>query len=83
MKKKNITIDDLARMVQKGFNGTAKKEQVDNLEKWAKLRFDNVDRELKNIRKQLTGIVYRYEFEELETRVKDLESLLAVSAKKH
>lgn len=90
MKKKNITIDDLAIMVKKGFDGTAKKEQVenvekqvDNLEKWTKHRFDNIDRELKSIRKQLTGVVYRYELEHLESRVKDLENLLAVSSKKH
>lgn len=67
MKKKGITIEDLARMVQKGFEETtkemAKKEQVDNLERWAKYRFDNIDGQLKDIRKQLTGIVYRYEFE--------------------
>jgi len=28
MKKKNITIDDLARMVKKGFDETAKKEDI-------------------------------------------------------
>ena len=83
MKKKNITIDDLAIMVKKGFDGTARKEQVENLEKWTKHRFDNIDRELKSIRKQLTGVVYRYEFEHLESRVKDLENLLAISSKKH
>ena len=86
MKKKNITLnitlEDLARMVQKGFEETARKEQVDNLEKWAKYRFDNIDNELKNIRKQLTGVVYRYEFEGLEARVKELENLLAVNNKK-
>jgi polyhydroxyalkanoate synthesis regulator phasin len=82
MAKKNITIDDLARMVQKGFNETAGKDQVENLEHWAKNRFDGIDRELKAIRSQLTGVVYRKEFEELETRVKDLEHLLAVHDKK-
>ena len=81
--KKNITIDDLTRMVKKEFDGTARKEQVENLEKWTKHRFDNIDRELKSIRKQLTGVVYRYEFEHLESRVKDLENLLAISSKKH
>jgi polyhydroxyalkanoate synthesis regulator phasin len=80
MKKKSITIEDLARMIQKGFEET--KGEVVNLEKWSKRRFDNVDEELKNIRKQLTGIVYRQEFEKLETRVKDLEDLLAVVGKK-
>jgi len=58
MRKKNITIEDLARMVQKGFEETAKKKQVEvleetvvNLEKWAKRRFDNIDRELRNYSK--------------------------------
>lgn len=82
MKKKTVTIESLARMVAKGFEETSGKEQVDNLEKWAKLRFDNVDRDLKEIRKQLTGVVYRYEFEHLEDRVKDLEGLLAIGSKK-
>lgn len=82
MKKKTVTIEDLARMVSKGFEETAGKEQVDNLERWAKMRFDNVDRELKEIRKQLIGVVYRYEFDHLQDRVKDLENLLAVGNKK-
>lgn len=82
MKKKAVTIEDLARMVAKGFGETAGKEQVDNLERWAKLRLDNVDRELKAIQKQLTGIVYRYEFDRLQDRVKDLEGFLAVGSKK-
>jgi uncharacterized protein YPO0396 len=89
MKKKTVTTEDLARMILKGFEETAKIEQVEslngkveNLEKWAKMRFDNVDRELKEIRKQLTGVVYRYEFEQLQDRVKDLEGLLAIGNKK-
>lgn len=80
MEEKKITTEDLARMVQNGFGES--KEQVDNLEKWAKQRFDNIDRDLKLIHKQLTGVVYRHEFEELESRVKDLEGLLTVGPKK-
>lgn len=80
MERSNVTTEDLARMVQKGFKEG--KDQVENLEKWSMQRFDRVDRELKAIRKQLTGVVYRYEFEELEVRVKDLENLLAVNIKK-
>jgi hypothetical protein len=49
MKKKNITIDDLAIMVQGGFEGT--KEQVNSLEKWTKNRFDNIDKDLQAIKK--------------------------------
>lgn len=33
MEEKKITIEDLARMAQKGFEGTAKKDQIENLEK--------------------------------------------------
>lgn len=50
MPKKIITIEDLARMVQRGFNETAERDQ--NLERWAKLRFDIIDKELGTIRKQ-------------------------------
>ncbi len=89
MKRKSITIDDLARMVQKGFEEVAGKDQVEdlknqveNLEEWAKRRFDSVDDELRAVRSQLVGVVYRREFEELEIRIKDLENLLAVNAKK-
>lgn len=64
VKNKNITIKVLAIMIEKGFDEAAKKEQVNNLEEqvnnlegWAKRRFDNIDGELKSIRKQLTGIV--------------------------
>jgi len=77
MENNNVKIEDLAIMVQKGFEGSA--GQLENFENWTKQRFDNVDRGLKEIDKKLTGVVYRHEFEELETRVKELESLLAVN----
>lgn len=82
MKNKNITIDDLATMINKGFANTATKEHVEHLEEWAAGRFNNIEKSLKDIRKQLTGIIYRHEFEELEVRVKDLENLLAFNSKK-
>ena len=81
--KKNITIEDLARMVKSGFDG------VDERFKKVDERFDNVDyhfnivgKRLDQIEKKLEGVVYRREFEILETRVKELEDLLAAS-KKH
>ncbi len=46
MKKKNITIDDLARMIAKGFLETAKKREVDR-------RFDKVEDRLETIEKLL------------------------------
>ena len=64
MKKKNITIDSLAIMVQKGFDG------VDQ-------RFDKVDDKLDRIEKLLIA-EHRRRIEKLETDVKELKELLAV-----
>jgi len=64
MKKKNITIDDLARMVSKGFNG------VDQ-------RFNKVDNTLERIEKLLIA-EHRRRIEKLENDVKELKELLAV-----
>lgn len=80
MKKKKVTIENLASMVQRGFldieEKVATKEQVT-------MGFDRIDQELKAIRKQLGNVVYRFEFEKLEDRVKDLENLLLAGNKKH
>jgi len=70
MKKKNITISDLARMVQKEFG--AINQQLNKL-----------DRNDQTILKRLEGVVYRTEFEKLEVRVVELENLLAVNGKRH
>lgn len=73
MKHKAMTIDDLAGMVQKGFQET--QTEMHAMEK-------RLDHELKAIRKQLLGVVYRDEFEDLQERVKDLENMLAMPRKK-
>jgi len=79
MAKKNLTIDELGRMIQRGFDGMD--ERFDSVEetfkKHAIMLIDHTER-LKRIEKRLEGIVYRREFEELETRVKMLEELLTV-----
>lgn len=89
MARKKITIDDLARMVKEGFDETARKgdlmalqSDVDSFQKWTMRRFDRVDEDLKVIKKQLDRVVFRHEFEKLEGRVKDIEDLLAVVAKR-
>jgi len=69
MKKKNITIDDLARMVQKEFSEINQK-------------LGKLDRNDQLILKRLEGVVYRTEFEKLEIRVTELENLLAINTKK-
>jgi hypothetical protein len=69
MTKKPMTIDDLAVMVQKGF------DHVDD-------QFTHVHHELKAIRKELLGVVYRPEFDDLQERVRELEGLLSGFKKK-
>lgn len=64
MKMKNITINDLTRMTNKGFNG------VDQ-------RFNKVDTALERIEKFLIA-EHRRRIEKLETDVRELKELLAV-----
>ncbi|MEK7080403.1 MAG: hypothetical protein AAB925_01040 [Patescibacteria group bacterium] len=80
MAKKKITIEGLALMIGKGFSGMDKnfKEIRGEMDK----NFKEVREELKGVKKQLTGVVYRHEFEELETRVKELEGFLAMPGRK-
>ncbi len=66
---KNITIDELADMIQKGFAGQDK-------------RFDKIEQDLTTIKGQLVDVVYKSEFNKLENRVADIENLLAMLAKK-
>lgn len=70
MKKKNITIEDLARMIQKGFLETAKKAEVDK-------RFDKVEDRLERIEKLILAD-HKRRIEKLEIEVKELKELLAV-----
>ena len=68
--KKNITIDELARMVQKGFEETAKKTDMDK-------RFDGIDKRLDRIENIL---IKRHsdEIENLKQRMHRLEEALAI-----
>jgi hypothetical protein len=70
MKRKNISIDDLARMVQKGFLETAKKAEVNK-------RFDRVEDRLERIEKLLIA-EHRRRIEKLEIDVRQLKELFAV-----
>jgi len=64
MKKKNITIDDLAIIIKRGFDG------VDG-------RFDIVDDKLERI-ERLVLADHKRRIERLENEVKELKELLAV-----
>ena len=70
MKNKNITIDDLAGMVQKGFEETAKRSEVNE-------RFDKVEDRLESIEKLILAD-HKRRIEKLEDEVKELRELLAV-----
>ncbi len=82
MPAKKITIDKLAGMIKKGFDGTDKRfDSVDEiLNKHAVMLIDHTER-LKRIEVKLEGIVYRKEFEELESRVEEIEQALAIKKK--
>lgn len=78
MKKKNITIDDLAMMVQKGFDGvqkgfeeTAKKKDMEKRFKDMDNRFDKIER--------LILADHKRRIEKLEIAVRDLKEMLAFS----
>lgn len=73
MAKRNITTDDLARMIKKGFDETATKTQVFALEK----RMNNVENRLENIEKILLK-QHGDQIQNLERRVRYMEELFAV-----
>ncbi len=76
MKKKNITIGDLAIMVQKGFEKTATVEMVEKGFEEVDKRFDGIDKRLDRIEKLILAD-HRERIEKLEQEVKDLKDLLA------
>ncbi len=88
VKKKKITIEDLARMVKRGFDETAKKEEVDKrfseVVTEMKGRFDGVGRRFDAIDDRLDRIEkliladHKKRIEKLELEVKELKELLAV-----
>lgn len=75
MKNKGITIEDLARMVEKGFGGTDKK--IDKGFKEINTRFKEVDTRLNRIENIILK-QYSQKIEILERRIKRLEETLAM-----
>jgi hypothetical protein len=70
MKGKNVTIEDLAIMVKKGFDTTAKRDETNN-------RFDILENRLDKIEKLILSD-HKRRIEKLEDEVKELKELLAV-----
>ncbi len=73
MKKKDVTIDDLAVMVQKGFNDVTEnmttKSELKFLESKMDKRFDRIEK--------IILADHRERIEKLEVEVKELKDLLA------
>lgn len=84
MVKKNVTIDDLAVMVQKGFDGVDKKfDQVDKRFEQVDKRFDSMVTKAE-MNRRFDGLEDRVlashqkRIEKLETEVKELREMFAM-----
>jgi len=74
--------ENLGRMIAKGFDENTKQHQgmMEILNRHAAMLIDHTER-LKRIETKLEGIVYRKEFEELKSRVEQIEEALAIKKK--
>ena len=85
MVKKNITINQLAVMVKKGFDKTATIEQVDdrmdNLKNWAEKKFNTIEKRFDKIEKLILDD-HKNRIEKLEMKVEYLENILNLPSKK-
>lgn len=80
MVKKNITIDDLAVMVQKGFNETAKKADMDFKFEQVDKRFEQVDKRFDRIEKLILAD-HKKRIEKLEDELKEIKGTLTLILK--
>ena len=84
MKNKNITTEDLAIMIQKGFKETAKKEEVNQQFEGVNQQFEGVNQRFDRVEQRLEKIEkliladHKRRIEKLEENVKDLKELLAI-----
>jgi len=80
MAKKNVTIDQLAVMVQKGFHETAKKTDMDFRFGKVETRLDKIETKLEKIEKIILDD-HRDRIEKLESKVLYLENMLNLPTK--
>ncbi|OGZ65003.1 MAG: hypothetical protein A2812_01915 [Candidatus Staskawiczbacteria bacterium RIFCSPHIGHO2_01_FULL_36_16] len=87
MAKKNMTINDLAVMVQKGFEKTSTKEQVENLESRIEnleFRINKIEKDVAIIKGTVKNLVaenYKKRIEKLEDELKEIKGTLALILK--
>jgi len=72
MKKRNVTTEDLARMVKGGFDGVDRR--FDKVE----TRLDGLENGIEEIKLKLDQVAYRFEIEELNRRLKRVEAKLGI-----
>jgi len=84
MKKKGVTIDDLALMVGKGFQSVDKRfDGIDKQFEGVDKRFDEIDKRLDRMDKRFDRIEkliltdHKERIEKLEIQVKELRDLIA------
>lgn len=72
MVKKSLTIDDLARMVQKGFEHTASKDEIGDMRHETKAEFSDIRKRLDRIENILIR-GHENRIERLEDKVRVME----------
>lgn len=79
MPKKQITNEDLARMIKGGFDDHDKRfDKVDSRFDKIDLRLGNLEQGQDEIKVRLDNVAYRFEVEDLQRRVKKLEFKLGI-----
>ncbi len=76
IKKKNITLDDLAGMVANGFEGVGK--ELSEVETGLRKDIYQLKEGQEQIKLRLDNVAYRFELVELQRRVKLLEKKVGV-----
>jgi len=80
MPKKKITMEDLAAMVKRGFDDTARKKDVESLQKdmkYVKGKLGSLDTRMKNVEHLLLK-QHSDQLRGLDTRVRRLEQLYSI-----
>ncbi len=78
---KKITMEDLAAMVKRGFDETAKRKDIEELKEEHRVMRENNSREHEEIKLRLDNVAYRFELVELQKRVDVLEKKVGVRNK--
>lgn len=81
---KKMTIEDLARIVQGGFEEM--REEFKDVREHLRLidgRLDIIEQELMDIKKKLNEVIYRNEYELLKERVDRIEKIVGAIKKRY